>query len=173
MVSVGDKFPAFSLQGINENNEFVRVNVEENYTPLKHDWSVVYFYPKDFTFICPTEIAGMDMLVDESNVIGISGDNEFCKLAWKQDNELIGNIRHTLAADCGLGLSSALGIVNEEEGVSYRATFIFDKNRVIQHASINALDTGRNANEVLRTLQALKAGGLTGCEWNPGEDFVA
>ena len=173
MLSVGDKFPAFSLQGINENNEFVRVNVEENYTPLKHEWSVVYFYPKDFTFICPTEIAGMDMLVDESNVIGISGDNEFCKLAWKQDNELIGNIRHTLAADCGLGLSSALGIVNEEEGVSYRATFIFDKNRVIQHASINALDTGRNANEVLRTLQALKAGGLTGCEWNPGEDFVA
>ena len=173
MLSVGDKFPAFSLQGINENNEFVRVNVEENYTPLKHDWSVVYFYPKDFTFICPTEIAGMDMLVDESNVIGISGDNEFCKLAWKQDNELIGNIRHTLAADCGLGLSSALGIVNEEEGVSYRATFIFDKNRVIQHASLNALDTGRNANEVLRTLQALKAGGLTGCEWNPGEDFVA
>ena len=173
MLSVGDKFPAFSLQGINENNEFVRVNVEENYTPLKHEWSVVYFYPKDFTFICPTEIAGMDMLVDESNVIGISGDNEFCKLAWKQDNELIGNIRHTLAADCGLGLSSALGIVNEEEGVSYRATFIFDKNRVIQHASINALDTGRNAQEVLRTLQALKAGGLTGCEWNPGEEFVA
>jgi|TARA_B100001094_G_scaffold150360_1_gene145477 peroxiredoxin (alkyl hydroperoxide reductase subunit C) len=173
MLSVGDKFPAFSLQGINENNEFVRVNVEENYTPLKHEWSVVYFYPKDFTFICPTEIAGMDMLVDESNVIGISGDNEFCKLAWKQDNELIGNIRHTLAADCGLGLSSALGIVNEEEGVSYRATFIFDKNRVIQHASINALDTGRNAHEVLRTLQALKAGGLTGCEWNPGEEFVA
>ena len=173
MLSVGDLFPAFSLQGINENNEFVRVEVEENYTPLKQEWSVVYFYPKDFTFICPTEIAGMDMLVDESNVIGISGDNEFCKLAWKQDNELIGNIRHTLAADCGLGLSSALGIVNEEEGVSYRATFIFDKNRVIQHASINALDTGRNAHEVLRTLQALKAGGLTGCEWNPGEEFVA
>ena len=173
MLSVGYKFPAFSLQGINENNEFVRVNVEENYTPLKYEWSVVYFYPKDFTFICPTEIAGMDMLVDESNVIGISGDNEFCKLAWKQDNELIGNIRHTLAADCGLGLSSALGIVNEEEGVSYRATFIFDKNRVIQHASINALDTCRNAHEVLRTLQALKAGGLTGCEWNPGEEFVA
>ena len=172
MLSVGDKFPAFSLQGINENNEFVRVNVEENYTPLKHEWSVVYFYPKDFTFICPTEIAGMDMLVDESNVIGISGDNEFCKLAWKQDNELIGNIRHTLAADCGLGLSSALGIVNEEEGVSYRATFIFDKNRVIQHASINALDTGRNAHEVLRTLQGIKAGGLTGCEWTPGDELL-
>ena len=173
MLSVGDKFPAFSLQGINENNEFVRVEVEENYQPLKHDWSVVYFYPKDFTFICPTEIAGFDNLVDYANVIGISGDNEFCKLAWKQDNELIGNIRHTLAADCGLGLSHTLGIVNNEEGVCYRATFIFDKDRTIQHASINALDTGRNHNEVLRTLQSLKAGGLTGCEWQPGEDFVA
>jgi len=173
MLAVGDLFPAFSLQGVNANNEFVRVDIEEDYTPLKHDWTVVYFYPKDFTFICPTEIAGMDKLVNDATVIGISGDNEFCKVAWKQDNELIGNINHTLAADCGLGLSEALGIVNSEEGVCYRATFIFDKNRVIQHASINALDTGRDANEVLRTLQALKAGGLTGCAWQPGEDFVA
>ena len=173
MLAVGDLFPAFSLQGVNANNEFVRVDIEEDYTPLKHDWTVVYFYPKDFTFICPTEIAGMDKLVNDATVIGISGDNEFCKVAWKQDNELVVNINHTLAADCGLGLSEALGIVNSEEGVCYRATFIFDKNRVIQHASINALDTGRDANEVLRTLQALKAGGLTGCAWQPGEDFVA
>jgi len=172
MLSVGDKFPAFSLQGINEKNEFVRVEVNEGFTPHKKDWSVVYFYPKDFTFICPTEIAGMDVLTEHANVIGISGDNEFCKLAWKQDNLTIGNIQHTLAADCGLGLSHKLGIVNEEEGVPYRATFIFDKKRVVQHVSVNALDTGRNANEVLRTLKALQAGGLTGCEWNEGDEFV-
>ncbi len=172
MLSVGDKFPAFSLQGINDKNEFVRVEVNEGFTPDKKSWSVVYFYPKDFTFICPTEIAGMDVLTEHANVIGISGDNEFCKLAWKQDNLTIGNIQHTLAADCGLGLSHKLGIVNEEEGVPYRATFIFDKNRVVQHVSVNALDTGRNANEVLRTLKALQAGGLTGCEWNEGDEFV-
>jgi len=172
MLSVGDKFPAFSLQGIDEKNEFVRVEVDEGFTPHKKDWSVVYFYPKDFTFICPTEIAGMDVLTEHANVIGISGDNEFCKLAWKQDNLTIGNIQHTLAADCGLGLSHKLGIVNEEEGVPYRATFIFDKKRVVQHVSVNALDTGRNANEVLRTLKALQAGGLTGCEWNEGDEFV-
>ena len=171
MLSVGEKFPAFSLQGINEKNEFVRVEVNESYMPQKKQWSVVYFYPKDFTFICPTEIAGFDCLVDDANVIGISGDNEFCKLAWKQDNNMIGNISHTLAADCGLGLSHQLGIVNEEEGVPYRATFIFDKNRIVQHVSINALDTGRNAQEVLRTLKALQAGGLTGCAWNEGEEF--
>ena len=172
MLSVGDKFPAFSLQGINEKNEFVRVEVNEGINPNKKPWSVVYFYPKDFTFICPTEIAGMDVLTEHANVIGISGDNEFCKLAWKQDNLTIGNIKHTLAADCGLGLSHKLGIVNEEEGVPYRATFIFDKKRVVQHVSVNALDTGRNANEVLRTLKALQAGGLTGCEWNEGDEFV-
>jgi len=117
MLSVGEQFPSFTLKGINENNEFVDVEVNEGYTPLKKDWSVVYFYPKDFTFICPTEIAGMDILVDHANVVGISGDNEFCKLAWKEDNELIGSIRHSLAADCGLGLSHKLGIVNEQEGV--------------------------------------------------------
>ena len=172
MKTVGDKFPAFSLPGIDENNEFVQVDIHESYTPHKKDWSVVYFYPKDFTFICPTEIAGMDMLVGEANVIGISGDNEFCKLAWKQDNELIGNIQHSLAADCGLGLSSKLGIVHEEVGVCYRATFIIDRNDIIQHVSVNALDTGRNAHEVLRTLQGIKAGGLTGCEWTPGDELL-
>ena len=171
MLTVGEQFPAFTLQGINENNEFVEVGIYESGQPIS--WQVIYFYPKDFTFICPTEIAGMDALTNDANVIGISGDNEFCKLAWKKENEMIGNINHTLAADCGLGLSSELGIVNEDEGVCYRATFIVDPSRTIQHVSVNALDTGRNANEVLRTLQALKAGGLTGCEWQPEDDFVA
>jgi len=137
------------------------------------NWSVIYFYPKDFTFICPTEIAGMDLLVNDADVIGISGDNEFCKLAWKTTNGMIREINHSLAADCGLDLSLQVGVVNHDEGVCFRATFIVDPSRTIQHVSVNALDTGRNAQEILRTLQALKAGGLTGCEWNPGDDFVA
>lgn len=170
MLTVGDKFPAFTLQGINSNNDFVEVGIRDDEQPMP--WQVIYFYPKDFTFICPTEIAGMDALTNDANIIGISGDNEFCKLAWKKDNELIGNINHTLAADCGLGLSNALGIVNESDGVCYRATFIVDPHRTIQHVSVNALDTGRNAQEVLRTLKALQAGGLTGCAWDEGDDFV-
>jgi len=132
----------------------------------------MYFYPKDFTFICPTEISDMDKLLGEADVLGFSRDNEFCKLAWKQSNELIGNIQHSLAADCGLALSRELGIVNEAEGVCYRATYIIDRNDIVQHVSVNTLDTGRNAQEVLRTLQGIKAGGLTGCEWTPGDDFV-
>jgi peroxiredoxin (alkyl hydroperoxide reductase subunit C) len=167
MYTVGDKFPDFSMQGVNDTNDIIDVDV------LLAEWSVVYFYPKDFTFICPTEIAAMDDVAEHADVIGVSGDNEFCKLAWKKDNSLIRDIQHILAADCGLTLSRELGIVDEENGVCYRATFIVDPEGTIQHVSVNALDTGRNAEEILRTLQALRAGGLTGCSWTPGDEFVA
>jgi len=166
MLTVGDRFPNLHMQGVNDENEIIDVDV------LLSEWTVMYFYPKDFTFICPTEIAAMDMLTNDADVIGVSGDNEFCKLAWKKDNSLIRDIQHILAADCGLKLSHRLGIVDEDNGVCYRATFIIDPEGVIQHVSVNALDTGRNAEEILRTLQALQAGGLTGCSWTPGDDFV-
>jgi peroxiredoxin (alkyl hydroperoxide reductase subunit C) len=169
-MTVGDQFPdSFVLNGVDRYNNMVKFTDND----LFGDWSVIYFYPKDFTFICPTEIAAFDGLVGHCNVIGISGDNEFCKLAWKTSVGMIRTIKHTLVADCGLGLSEELGVVNREEGVCYRATYILDEEATIQHVSINALDTGRNADEILRTLQALKAGGLTGCSWQPGEDFVA
>ena len=166
MLTVGDRFPNLHMQGVNDENDIIDVDV------LLAEWTVMYFYPKDFTFICPTEIAAMDMLTNDADVIGVSGDNEFCKLAWKKDNSLIRDIQHILAADCGLKLSHRLGIVDEDNGVCYRATFIIDPEGVIQHVSVNALDTGRNAEEILRTLQALQAGGLTGCSWTPGDDFV-
>ena len=170
MVGVGERFPdGFQLNGVDRNNTMVTFSSDSLYG----DWSVIYFYPKDFTFICPTEIAAFDKLVPHCNVVGISGDNEFCKLAWKQDNKLIQNIQHTLVADCGLVLSDELDIVNRDEGVCYRATYILDDDAMIQHISVNALDTGRNAEEILRTLQALKAGRLTGGDWQPGDDFVA
>lgn len=169
MLSVGNKFPSFELTGVDFNNEFVGISSDE----MDSNWSVIYFYPKDFTFICPTEIRAMDILVDHALVIGISGDNEFCKKAWKeQEGSLITNIKHTLAADCGLGLAEDCGIVDWENGVCFRATFIIDPQGIIQHITVNALDTGRNAWETLRTLSALQADGLTGCSWQEGEDFV-
>ena len=167
MRSVGRPFPeSYTLKGVASDNTFVEVNFKPNF-----HWKVIYFYPKDFTFICPTEIAAMDKIAVETDahVIGISGDNEFCKLSLKQSNPMIKNINHTLAADCGLYLSGALDVIDEENGVCFRATFIVDPENVIQHASMNALDTGRNANETLRTLQALQAGGLTGCSWKEGD----
>ena len=169
-ISIGDEFPAFTLNGVNGNNEMEKFS---NEFVLDFDWTVYYFYPKDFTFICPTEIAAMDRLVDEGvNVFGFSGDNEFCKQAWRNALGLIRDIRHPLIADSGLILSHDLGIVEETEGVCLRATYIVDSEGIIQHLSINALDTGRNVEEIIRTVKALQAGGLTGCEWNPGDKFV-
>jgi len=168
MYTVGDIFPDFHLDGVNEKNEVAKYNFSD-----LNKWSVIYFYPKDFTFICPTEISEMDKLVDENVfVMGISGDNEFCKLNWKENNSMISDIRHPLIADCGLYLSRDVGVLSENEGVCLRATFIIDDEQIIQHVSVNALDTGRNVDEIIRTLKALQAGGLTGCSWQEGEDFV-
>ena len=168
MIGIKNPFPEFSLTGIDGNNDFINVSRSQ-----LDGWSVIYFYPKDFTFICPTEIEQMDKLVDENvNVIGISGDNEYCKLAWKQNNKLISTIRHSLLADRGVGLSKELCIVDLDENVCLRATFILNEKQDVMHASVNELDTGRNVKEVIRTLRALRAGGLTGCEWYPGDEFV-
>ena len=167
MIGVNEIFPTFHMNGV-EGEELVIKN-SSDYS----GWRVFYFYPKDFTFICPTEICGMDKLLGEATVVGFSGDNEFCKKAWKESlPDTLGGIRHTLLADCGLKLSHELGIVDFANLVSLRATFIVDPEDKIQHVSVNALDTGRSAEEVLRTLQGLKAGGLTGCSWNPGDEFV-
>ena len=168
MIGVGEQFPSMHLAGVDLDNSIMSIDL---LTPS--EWTVMYFYPKDFTFICPTEITAMDKLVDEADVIGVSGDNEFCKIAWKTADGRIRNLKHVLAADCGLVLSNKLGIVDQEENVCLRATYIIDPEGVIQHVSVNALDTGRNAEEILRTLQALKSGGLTGCAWQPEDDFVA
>ena len=168
MIEINETFPEFSLNAVMDDGSLASVN----HTDIQNEWSVIYFYPKDFTFICPTEIADMDKLLPEANVLGISGDNEYCKQAWRQSNELIKDISHPLGADCGLKLATACGVVDENEGVCLRATFIVDPKGVIQHVSVNALDTGRNVDEILRTLQALKAGGLTACSWKPGEDLL-
>jgi alkyl hydroperoxide reductase subunit AhpC len=166
MISVGDRFPNFNMQGVNDTNDIVDVDI------LLNEWTVMYFYPKDFTFICPTEIKDMDYLVHDADIIGVSGDNEYCKLAWKKHNSDITNIQHVLCADSGLKLGHRLGIVDEDNGVHYRATYIIDPEGIVQHVSVNALDTGRSANDILRTLQALQAGGLTGCAWKQGDDLV-
>jgi len=128
MIGVGEEFPEFYMQAVNLENEIIDFDYED-----LSGWSIIYFYPKDFTFICPTEIQGFDNLVGiVDNVIGISPDNEYCKLAWKQDNEMISDISHILAADSGNELANILGIVSNEN-VPYRATFIVDPDNVIQH----------------------------------------
>lgn len=173
MLGVNEWFPNFALTGVDSENKFVTYANNSYAVTSGEQWSVFYFYPKDFTFICPTEIAEMDRLVDEGvNVMGFSGDNEYCKLAWKQQNTLIKGIRHPLVADSGLFLSENLGIIDESAGVCLRATFIVDPMNRVRSLSVNELDTGRNVDEIIRTIHALQADGLTGCSWQSGDEFV-
>ena len=170
MIGIGHKFPDFSMYAAMPNGNAIELITNEH---LIGDWAVIYFYPKDFTFICPTEISEIDAIKEQeiANVLGISGDNEYCKVAWKTSSGIIRNIQHPLAADSGLYLAHECGVVSIE-GVCLRATFILDPYGTVQHASVNALDTGRNSREILRTVQALKAGGLTGCNWTPGDKLL-
>ena len=169
MIGVGEQFPHTSLEGTCGGT------IDAFYTGDKPlEWQVIFFYPKDFTFICPTEISAFQKVeeLEGVNVFGISPDNEYSHLAWIESNKLLEDIRFPLLADSGNMLAEELGIVSNEN-VPYRATFIVDPNGIIQHISVNALDTGRNADEVVRTVEALRAGGLTGCEWQQGDEFVA
>jgi lipoyl-dependent peroxiredoxin subunit C len=129
-------------------------------TPGK--WKVIYFYPKDFTFVCPTEIVDFDNLVPEFEklnavVFGVSPDNEYVKLAWKKANPLLTNLKHTLIADTNNELAFDMGIVSED-GVPFRATYIVDPDETIQHVSMNNDSVGRNAAEILRILDACQQG---------------
>lgn len=169
MIGLNEQFPPFGAVGVTASNEFTNVSLDD----FDGRWKVFYFYPKDFTFICPTEIKEMDRVLDEDAVVvGFSGDNEFCKLNWKKSNDLIRDIRHTLVADTGLYLAEYLGVVDDSEGVALRATFIVDPLNVIRSITVNDVDTGRNVDETIRTLNAIRAGGLTGCSWTPGDTFV-
>ncbi|WP_077926029.1 peroxiredoxin, partial [Wohlfahrtiimonas larvae] len=131
-------------------------------------WKVIYFYPKDFTFVCPTEIVAFDKLAKDFEdrdavLMGGSVDNEFCKLAWRRDHKDLDKLGHYSFADVKGELVDMLGIRDQEAGVALRATFIVDPDNVIQHVSVNGLNVGRNPNEVLRILDALQTDELCPC----------
>jgi alkyl hydroperoxide reductase subunit AhpC len=173
MLTVGDRIPAFKLKAAVERapgKEFSTVT-HESY-PGK--WLVLFFWPKDFTFVCPTEIAEFGRKDAEfkkrnAQVLGASTDNEYVHLAWREHDKSLRDLPFPMLADLKRELSSDFGILDKEEGVALRATFIVSPEGVIQWASVNNLDTGRNVDEVLRVLDALQTGGLTPCGWQPGQ----
>lgn len=155
---VGEKFPTTGeMNSVTPDMEIGSVNISAT-----EGWKVVYFYPKDFTFVCPTEIVDFDSHMKQfcelgATVFGVSPDNEFCKLAWRNDNKLLKKIKHSLVADSGNVLASKLGIVSNEN-VPYRVTYIIDGDNVIQYIGIHGLSVGRSAAEVIRVLDACQKG---------------
>jgi len=146
---------------------------------LKGSWYVVYWYPLDFTFICPTEIKGFQELLGEFEdegvkVIGCSTDSWHSHNAWFADRDTFPNaITHPVLADTSHEISRAFGVLKEDQGISFRGTVIVDGDGLIRSLGINELDAGRSPEETLRTLQACMSGGLCGANWSPGDNYAA
>jgi lipoyl-dependent peroxiredoxin subunit C len=173
MLSVGDRFPEFELQAVvsREKGEEFQTITNDTY---KGKWQVVFFWPMDFTFICPTEIAEFgkrngDFNDRDAQVLGASTDTHFVHLAWRNNHEDLRDLPYPMLADTRRELSTALGILHKTEGVALRATFIVDPDGIIRWATVNDLSVGRNVDEVIRVLDALQTDELCPCNWTKGE----
>jgi alkyl hydroperoxide reductase subunit AhpC len=176
MLTIGQSFPPFALKAVvsaNLQDAFIDVS-DKTY---KNKWLVVFFWPKDFTFVCPTEIAEFGQLHTEFSdrdtaVLGVSTDSEFVHLAWKQQKDELRDLPFPMLSDIKRELSQDLGILDAQEGVAKRATFIVDPQGVIRFTMVTDLKVGRNVKEVLRVLDALQTDELCPCNWQKGEETI-
>lgn len=171
MKSVGEKFPKFKKEAVSANNQFETITSEDHKKSGK--WMVIFFYPKDFTFVCPTEIVEFNNNASKfaelnAELYGVSTDTQEVHLAWKTNDPRLNDLAFPLIEDTSKSLSKKLGIL-QPGSVAYRATFIVDPEGIIQWVNCNNDSTGRNVKEVLRALEATQNPGLTGCDWQPGD----
>jgi len=176
MLGVGQAFPGFSVTATvstDKNKAFETIS-DSSYGGK---WKVYFFWPKDFTFVCPTEIAAFGKLNQEfadrdAQVLGGSTDSEFVHLAWRNNHEALKNLPFPMLADVKRELSTALGILDPNAGVCQRATYIVDPQNIIRFVMVNDLSVGRNPQEVIRVLDALQTDELCPCNWKPGEEVI-
>ncbi len=180
MLTIGDSFPTFDLaavkagpEGLNLNSAFTRITHESD----AGKWKLVFFWPKDFTFVCPTEIVAFAKLTEDfadrdTVIYGVSTDSEFVHLNWRIHHDELRGLTIPMLADVKRDLSTALGVLDKAEGVALRATFLVDPQGIIQFASVNGLNLGRNPAEVLRVLDALQSDELCPCNWNKGDEYL-
>jgi lipoyl-dependent peroxiredoxin subunit C len=195
MKTVGDKLEKFVVTGVRPGqpkDAFFDIT-EESY-PGK--WKVIVYYPKDFTFVCPTEIVAYDKLAKDfadRDAVLLTGstDNEFCKVAWQAAHPDLQKITHYQFADTqretydvdstghivdgtykNLSLITQLGVFYAPAGAALRATFIVDPDNVIQHVTVNNLNVGRSPEETLRVLDALQTGELCACNRTVGGETL-
>ena len=183
MLGIGDKLPSFTVPGVKPGfNNHVEggVSAFEEITEASFPgkWKVIFFYPKDFTFVCPTEIAefarlGKDFEDRDTVVLGGSTDNEFTKLAWRRDHADLNKLPIWQFADNGGKFARDLGILDEAEGVALRATFVVDPHNVVQHVYVTNLNVGRSPEDTLRVVDALQTDELCACNRPVGGETLA
>ncbi len=175
---IGDKFPEFkktAVVSLEKGKEFAEITNEDHINAGK--WMVLFWYPKDFTFVCPTEIAEFNKNYEEFRdrdavLIGASTDSEYVHAAWRRDHKDLKDLKFPLLADTSKSLAESLGILEENEKVAYRVTYIVDPQGVIRWVSANDLNVGRNVKEVLRVLDALQTDELCPCNWEKGQETL-
>jgi peroxiredoxin (alkyl hydroperoxide reductase subunit C) len=176
MLTVGDKLPEFTLP-VQQGTTALPAGETIDLAETNGKWKILFYWPKDFTFVCPTEIAGYaelkgDFEDRDAVLIGASTDTAHVHFAWRRSDEQLANADFPWIADNGAQLAGALGILDANEHVAYRATFIIDPDNIIQHVTVNGLNVGRNPAETLRVLDALQTDELCPCNWSAGEEVL-
>ena len=179
MIGIGEKFPAFNKQAVvslEKGKEFQDIS-SDSFINDDNRWTVMFWWPKDFTFVCPTEIAEFNNNYGEfkdrdTTLLGASTDSEFVHLAWRNNHDDLRGLKFPMIADTSKSLAEDLGILVDGEKVAYRATFIVDPQGVIRWICVNDLSVGRNVKEVLRVLDGLQTDELCPCNWEKGQETL-
>jgi peroxiredoxin (alkyl hydroperoxide reductase subunit C) len=176
MIRIGQPFPDYSLTGV-VSNDMDRAfrTFDQGSDPGR--WKIFFFWPKDFTFVCPTEIAAFGRLESQfrdrdAQLYGVSTDSDFVHLAWRKSHEDLRDLPFPMLSDIKRELSSALGILDPEAGVAQRATFIVDPQGIVRFVYVTDLSVGRSPEEVLRVLDALQTDELCPCNWKKGDETL-
>ncbi|WP_314000720.1 peroxiredoxin [uncultured Paenibacillus sp.] len=174
---VGRPAPDFTMEtALGNGKDFGKASLSD----FKGKWLVLFFYPLDFTFVCPTEITALSLAADEfkklnTEILGVSTDSKHSHRAWintpVSDNGL-GELNFPLAADLTKKVASDYGVLIEEEGIALRGLFIIDPEGELKYQVVNHNDVGRSVDETLRVLQALQSGGLCPMNWKPGQSTL-
>jgi len=176
MLGIGKQFPDYRLSAVVSTEQSKAFQTIDSSTHTGK-WRVIFFWPMDFTFVCPTEIAAFGKLEREfrardAQLLGASTDSEFVHLAWRRDKEELKDLPFPMLADVKRELTTALGILDAEAGVAQRATYIVDPQGVIRFVYVTDLNVGRNPEEVLRVLDALQTDELCPCNWQKGDETL-
>jgi peroxiredoxin (alkyl hydroperoxide reductase subunit C) len=178
ILSVGSKLPEFSktaVVSLEKGKEFATITSEDHKKDGK--WLVLFWWPMDFTFVCPTEIAEFNKAFGEfsdrdTQLVGASTDSEFVHMAWRNNHDDLRGLKFPMLADTSKSLAEDLGILEATQKVAYRATYIVDPEGTIRFVCVNDLSVGRNVKEVIRVLDALQTDELCPCNWEKGQATI-